>query len=117
MCDMSETQFTDSNENGPAPITGNGAGNNFVLRVRDITVGFGDHLVLDGLDLDVNRGEILGFVGASGTGKSVLMRTVLGLNPRIRGSVEVFGIDIDSASRAERSTIEQRWGVLFQQGA
>jgi phospholipid/cholesterol/gamma-HCH transport system ATP-binding protein len=93
------------------------SGRDVILRVRDIAVAFGDQIVLDGLDLDVYRGEILGFVGASGTGKSVLMRTILGLNERTRGSVEVFGINLESASRETLSGIEQRWGVLFQQGA
>ncbi|TBW38646.1 ABC transporter ATP-binding protein [Siculibacillus lacustris] len=88
-----------------------------ILRVRDITVGFGDKLILEGLDLDVKRGEILGFVGGSGTGKSVLMRTILGLNPRRGGTVEVFGHDLDAIDAATRTGIERSWGVLFQHGA
>lgn len=88
-----------------------------LLRVRGITVGFGQKLILENLDLDVYRGEVLGFVGGSGTGKSVLMRTVLGLTPRRAGSIEVFGHNFDRASDDERRQIEQRWGVLFQQGA
>lgn len=88
-----------------------------VLSVRGLDVGFGDHLVLHGLDLDVYRGEILGFVGGSGTGKTVLMRTILGLLPKRRGAIEVFGMDLDRAGNEERVLIGQRWGVLFQQGA
>lgn len=88
-----------------------------LLRVRGITVGFGQKLILENLDLDVYRGEVLGFVGGSGTGKSVLMRAVLGLTPRRAGSIEVFGHDFDLSSDDERRQIEQRWGVLFQQGA
>lgn len=88
-----------------------------VLRVRGVTVGFGDTLVLENLDLDVFGGEILGFVGASGTGKSVLMRAILGLTPLRAGTVEVFGQDVKSLDQAERAEIERRWGVLFQQGA
>jgi phospholipid/cholesterol/gamma-HCH transport system ATP-binding protein len=88
-----------------------------LIKVRDLTVGFGDKLILHHLDLDVERGEILGFVGASGTGKSVLMRAILGLNPRRGGSIEVFGVDLDRASPQERSRVERRWGVLFQHGA
>ena len=88
-----------------------------ILRVEGVTVGFGDKLVLENLDLDVYRGEILGFVGASGTGKSVLMRTVLGLNQRRAGRVEVFGQDLDGADRETRLAIERSWGVLFQHGA
>ena len=53
---------------------------NWAIRVRDLSVGFGDQIVLDGLSLDVRRGEILGLVGASGGGKSVLLRTIIGLN-------------------------------------
>jgi len=88
-----------------------------ILRVRGVTVGFGDQLVLENLDLDVFRGEILGFVGASGTGKSVLMRTILGLNRRRAGKIQVFGVDLDQTAPDQRAGIEQRWGVLFQQGA
>lgn len=88
-----------------------------IIRCRGVTVGFGDKLVLEGLDLDVRRGEILGFVGGSGTGKSVLMRTILGLNPKRAGTVEVFGHDLDTAEPTVRSGIERCWGVLFQQGA
>ncbi len=93
------------------------ADHDVVLKVRDVTVGFEDQVVLDHLDLDVYRGEILGFVGASGAGKSVLMRTILGLTPRRSGSIEVLGIDYDKTTLAQRRTVEQRWGVLFQQGA
>ncbi|MGD0721828.1 MAG: ATP-binding cassette domain-containing protein [Roseiarcus sp.] len=88
-----------------------------VLRVRGLQVGFGDKLVMDGLDLDLYRGEVLGFVGASGAGKSVLTRTILGLIPKRGGVIEVYGQDIDVMTHAERDQIEQRWGVLFQQGA
>jgi phospholipid/cholesterol/gamma-HCH transport system ATP-binding protein len=88
-----------------------------VIRVRDLKVGFADRLILDGLDLDVYRGEILGFVGGSGQGKSVLTRTVLGLVPKQSGTIEVFGEDVDQLSPASRRAVERRWGVLFQQGA
>ena len=88
-----------------------------IIRVRDITVQFGATRVLDGLNLDVKRGEILGFVGPSGAGKSVLTRTIIGLVPKVAGSIEVFGVDLDSSSTAQRRSVERRWGVLFQQGA
>ncbi|MEC9471487.1 MAG: ATP-binding cassette domain-containing protein, partial [Pseudomonadota bacterium] len=88
-----------------------------VLSVRDITVGFGSKIILQDLDLDVRRGEVLGFVGGSGTGKSVLMRTILGLTPKRTGQISVFGHDLSTASPKERTAIERRWGVLFQQGA
>ena len=66
-----------------------------IIRVRDIHVQFGRHVVLHDLDLDVYRGEILGFVGASGTGKSVLLRTILGLNRKQDGTIAVLGRDLD----------------------
>jgi phospholipid/cholesterol/gamma-HCH transport system ATP-binding protein len=92
--------------------------NNYpIIRVRDVWVSFSDHPVLKGLDLDVKRGEILGFVGASGGGKSVLMRTIIGLVKKQKGSIEVFGHDLDKLNEDEMQAIERRWGVLFQHGA
>jgi phospholipid/cholesterol/gamma-HCH transport system ATP-binding protein len=88
-----------------------------VIEARGVKVGFGEKLVLDGVDLDVYRGEILGFVGGSGAGKSVLMRTIIGLIPKRAGTIRVFGQDMDAASDRERQAVERRWGVLFQQGA
>jgi phospholipid/cholesterol/gamma-HCH transport system ATP-binding protein len=88
-----------------------------VLSARDITVSFGATTVLKDLALDVYRGEILGFVGASGAGKSVLLRTVLGLNKKQSGTIELFGVDIDKARDEERMQIDMRLGVLFQHGA
>ena len=88
-----------------------------VIRVRGLKVGFGDRLVMDGLDLDLYRGEVLGFVGASGAGKSVLTRTILGLLHKRAGTIEVFGYDIDRLGAEERLRIGERWGVLFQEGA
>jgi phospholipid/cholesterol/gamma-HCH transport system ATP-binding protein len=88
-----------------------------VIRVRKLVVAFGDHIVLDHLALDVRRGEILGFVGGSGSGKSVLLRAIVGLLPKREGTVEVLGVDLDLTSDEERRLLERRWGVLFQQGA
>jgi phospholipid/cholesterol/gamma-HCH transport system ATP-binding protein len=88
-----------------------------VLSVRDVTVAFGDNVVLENLSLDVRRGEILGFVGASGSGKSVLLRTVLGLNKKRSGTIVLFGVDLDKATEAERLRLDMRVGVLFQHGA
>ena len=87
------------------------------IRVHDLVVGFGDRVVLDHLSLDVRRGEILGFVGGSGSGKSVLMRTIIGLLPKRQGTIEVLGVDLDRSEDTARRAIERRWGVLFQQGA
>lgn len=87
------------------------------IQVRNLVVGFGEKLILNGLDLDVRRGEVLGFVGGSGTGKSVLTRTVLGLVQKRSGAIAVFGRDLDGLKPAEHRALEQRWGVLFQHGA
>jgi len=88
-----------------------------VISVRDLIVGFGRQRVLDGLSLDVRRGEILGLVGASGGGKTVLLRTIIGLIPKSQGRIVVMGVDRDTSSAAEARALERRWGVLFQQGA
>jgi phospholipid/cholesterol/gamma-HCH transport system ATP-binding protein len=88
-----------------------------VIKVRDLVVGFGDRPVLDHLSLDVRRGEILGFVGGSGAGKSVLMRTIIGLIPKQAGTIEVLGTDLSRASNTARVAVERNWGVLFQNGA
>src|ERR1017187_9990577 len=95
---------------------GNGS-RDMVIEVRDVVVGFGDHIVLDHVDLDVYRGEILGFVGGSGAGKSVLLRPIIGLMAKRDGKIAVLGTDMAAVTDAERRAIERRWGVLFQQGA
>jgi phospholipid/cholesterol/gamma-HCH transport system ATP-binding protein len=92
-------------------------GNTAVISVRDLVVSFGAATVLDHVALDVFEGEILGFVGGSGAGKSVLMRTIIGLLPKRQGTIEVFGTNLAAVTDSERRRIEQRWGVLFQQGA
>ncbi|WP_062227822.1 ABC transporter ATP-binding protein [Aureimonas frigidaquae] len=110
-------------ESGRAPAaqtpsrSGGGDDREVIITCRDVTVRFGSKTILENLSMDVRRGEILGFVGASGTGKSVLLRTILGLNAKQSGTIEVFGIDYERASDEERLAVEQRWGVLFQQGA
>lgn len=88
-----------------------------VIRVRDLKVAFGDKVIMEGLDLDVLRGEILGFVGGSGQGKSVLTRTILGLVRKQRGTIEVFGENVDRLDPPGRRRLERRFGVMFQQGA
>ncbi|QOZ28491.1 ABC transporter ATP-binding protein [Bradyrhizobium sp. CCBAU 51753] len=77
------------------------------IHISNLVVGFGKKIVLDHLNLDVNDGEILGLVGASGGGKSVLMRTLVGLLPKRSGQIDFAGT----------GDTERRWGVLFQQGA
>jgi phospholipid/cholesterol/gamma-HCH transport system ATP-binding protein len=88
-----------------------------IIRARGVEVGFGERTILKGLDLDVYRGEILGFVGGSGQGKSVLTRAILGLVPKRAGTIEVLGQNLDELSPDERRQLERQWGVLFQQGA
>jgi len=88
-----------------------------IIRVRGLRTQFGSHVVHDNLDLDVKRGEILGVVGGSGTGKSVLLRTIIGLLTPAAGEIEVFGTELGAISREEQDAIERRWGVLFQDGA
>ena len=94
-----------------------GGEHEIVISAKDVTVAFDDKVVLDKLSLDVRRGEILGFVGASGAGKSVLLRTILGLNRKQSGTIKLFGIDIDEATERQRMAIDMRLGVLFQHGA
>jgi phospholipid/cholesterol/gamma-HCH transport system ATP-binding protein len=91
-----------------------GADTSLAIRVRDLEVGFARATVLDGVSLDCRRGEILGLVGASGSGKSVLLRAILGLVPRRKGHVEVLGRDMDEGASDNAG---RGWGVLFQQGA
>jgi len=88
-----------------------------VIRVRGLTNRFGTHTVHEDLDLDVMRGEVLGVIGGSGTGKSVLLRSIVGLNKPVKAEIEVFGERITDLSRQERIRIERRWGVMFQDGA
>lgn len=88
-----------------------------IIRVRDLVVGFGEKLVMNRLSLDVYRGEVLGFVGGSGQGKSVLSRAILGLVPIRAGSIEIFGQNRSALDPEHRRALEQRWGVLFQNGA
>lgn len=88
-----------------------------IIRVSGLTTRFGPQVVHDNLDLEVRRGEVLGIVGGSGTGKSVLMQTIIGLNRAAAGTIEVFGQELARLEPAARRAVEQRWGVLFQDGA
>lgn len=88
-----------------------------VIRIRGLDNRFGSHWVHQNLDLDMLRGEILGVVGGSGTGKSVLLRSIVGLLRPSAGTIEVFGRSLLSLSGNERSQMERRFGVLFQRGA
>jgi phospholipid/cholesterol/gamma-HCH transport system ATP-binding protein len=87
------------------------------IEVRDLYSAYGDHVIHEHLNLTVRRGDVLGVVGGSGAGKSVLLNTIIGLKRPEGGSVRIFGADIRHARRRQWTAIEQRWGVLFQQGA
>ncbi|MEO7386550.1 MAG: ATP-binding cassette domain-containing protein [Gammaproteobacteria bacterium] len=87
------------------------------VEVRGLISRIGDRTIHNNLDLVVNRGEIVGVVGASGTGKSVLLNTIIGLRRAEGGSVKIFGQDIRYARRRQWTAINRRWGVLFQKGA
>ncbi len=87
------------------------------IRVRGLVNRFGEQLIHDGVDLEVRSGEILGVVGGSGTGKSVLMRSIIGLKRPEAGEVEVFGEQMIDRDEADSLAIRKRWGVLFQGGA
>ncbi|HVV63842.1 MAG TPA: ATP-binding cassette domain-containing protein [Rhizomicrobium sp.] len=88
-----------------------------VIRIRDLVNQIGDNLIHDHVDLDVYRGEVLGVVGGSGAGKSVLLHTIVGLNKARSGAVEVFGQDPTPQRERPEDSIQMRWGVLFQEGA
>ena len=88
-----------------------------IIRVRGLKNQFGKQVVHENLDLDVWKGEVLGVVGGSGTGKSVLLRTIVGLNTPAAGSIEVLGVDVLRAPDQERMEISRSWGVAFQNGA
>src|SRR5690554_5284152 len=88
-----------------------------IIQVRGLCNRFGTHSVHEDLDLDLYPGEILGVVGGSGTGKSVLLRSIVGLIIFSAGHITVFGQDLTELSAPERSLYEQRFGVLFQGGA
>ncbi len=88
-----------------------------ILRVRGLVTAFGNKVIHDHIDLDVIRGEVLGVVGGSGSGKSVLMRALIGLHRATAGSIEIFGRNVSGLNGAEWRALEMRWGVLFQEGA
>jgi phospholipid/cholesterol/gamma-HCH transport system ATP-binding protein len=88
-----------------------------IITIRGLRNSFGDQVVHENLDLDVKRGEILGVVGGSGTGKSVLMRSIIGLQTPAAGEVEVLGENMIGREEDEAKNIRRRWGVLFQNGA
>ncbi|MEZ0576108.1 ABC transporter ATP-binding protein [Halodesulfovibrio aestuarii] len=91
--------------------------NDIILSLRDVKTQYGTKVIHEHLDLDVYHGEIIGVIGGSGSGKSVLLRTILGLNNYTQGKIEIFGKQYHLLNVKEKHKIEQRWGVLFQDGA
>jgi len=101
-----------------AQTTGiSGASGEIALRVRDLVVGFKDATILNGVTFEMRKGEVLGFVGGSGAGKSVLLRAIIGLVAPRAGSIEVLGHELAGLRDREHRRIARHWGVLFQQGA
>ena len=96
---------------------GNGGEPPPIISIRGLKTRMGNRAIHRNLDLDVKRGEVLGVVGGSGTGKSVLLRVVVGLIPPHRGTIEVFGQDTSKLDSEGMRRLEARWGVLFQDGA
>ncbi|GGE80586.1 ABC transporter ATP-binding protein [Sphingomonas prati] len=102
-------------KSAPAPAAP--AQDDFLIRVKGLRNQFGDQVVHENLDLDVRRGEILGVVGGSGTGKSVLLRSIIGLQTPSAGEVTVFGESMLGREETDARNVRRRWGVLFQNGA
>jgi phospholipid/cholesterol/gamma-HCH transport system ATP-binding protein len=92
-------------------------GRPLALKLRDVRTQFGDHVVHDALDFDVFRGEVVGLVGGSGTGKSVLLRTIIGLNPARHGQIEILGVNTRGLGGRAEHDLQARTGVQFQDGA
>ena len=93
------------------------SGEETAIKVRGLTTAYGEHKVHEGLDLDVRKGEILGVIGPSGTGKSVLLRAIVGLKAPSEGTVEVFGEKVTDLRGDELRKVQNLWGIMFQDGA
>ncbi len=100
-----------------APDIPAGTGPEVLIEVRDLLSQFGDRTIHQGLNLDLERGEVLGVVGGSGTGKTVLLNSIIGLKEPDGGTVRILGYDRSSMSHADEADVERRTGILFQQGA
>lgn len=91
--------------------------NGYSINVNDLVVRLGNFTIHDGLSLQVRNGEIIAVVGASGTGKSVLLKTIIGLIKPVKGTIEIFGRNSNQLSSTEAHEVRRRCGVLFQDGA
>jgi len=91
--------------------------NDAIVSIRGVINRFGDQVIHDGIDLDVLHGEVMGIVGGSGAGKSVLLRTILGLQKPTAGQVLIEGADITAMSEKQLLNVKRRYGVTFQHGA
>jgi phospholipid/cholesterol/gamma-HCH transport system ATP-binding protein len=100
----------------PAPAPENKSPEN-LIEVRDLLSQFGDRTIHENLDLDLVRGEVMGVVGGSGTGKTVLLNSIIGLKEPEGGSVKIFDYERGAMTKAEEAEVERRTGILFQQGA
>lgn len=87
------------------------------IKVRGLKTAYGPHVVHEALDLDVKRGEVMGVIGPSGTGKSVLLRAIVGLKRPSAGTVEVFGQEVTAMHGHETDALQKLWGIMFQDGA
>ena len=114
---MSEEQATGPRDEAELPPVAEPFHGKHPIVVEGLVNRFGDHVIHEDLSLTVNRGEIIGVVGGSGTGKSVLMRSIIGLQIPAAGSIEVLGRSITDAQDDDDIDIRARWGVLFQGGA
>ena len=111
---VQSAQVAPYSRKAPVPPASSGEA---VVALRGITNRFGKNSIHENLDLDIRKGEILGLIGGSGSGKSVLLRTILGLNTQAEGTVTIMGVNMGTASEKEKAWVRRQWGVLFQDGA
>jgi phospholipid/cholesterol/gamma-HCH transport system ATP-binding protein len=114
---MSDVEAQDAAQQAATAGPARGAEGAPVIEVKDLVSAFGDRVIHDHLNLEVRRGEVLGVVGGSGAGKSVLLNTIIGLKTPEGGEVRVFGQNVHKSSERQLADIDARWGVLFQNGA
>jgi phospholipid/cholesterol/gamma-HCH transport system ATP-binding protein len=114
---MAEAKQAEEGQADGGQLVDHRDGRDVVLKLRGVRTQFGDNVIHDKLDFDMFRGEIVGLVGGSGTGKSVLLRTIIGLNPAREGKIEILGIDTHGLHGRAQHELQARTGVQFQDGA